>query len=404
MARESLDIFVNLREIVCHDEGDGIGDAEPYLWTAFFRIGGDDVTIVFDGIDFSVDPPKPIIHLEGSPLMQLGLGSHGNLGRDDVDEGDIVPIPGFIGQFGTLLKPIAIPQELKDLGEAAGVEVPDDLAGFVGVVAVLMEEDNVTDDGAEAGHNALNDAIRNAIQVVIDTRSFDNSGVSDDDIASLTDGIDDKVSDAIRAQQNLFEDIWSFLNEDDEIGHQVFLFTTDDLVGQSSVSIQKRWENEGDWEIRGEIIPTAVCPADAFAEILGGLFGASKRFRYDRKALQHFRDHEFFRYRQAGPWFDLIRQNKGTVVSLMLRDSKVSQLVLDLFHSTQDLVRKPEGKIPDTAIELGLALLESLRKENNRRLRIGASRAAYVVEKCRGKTVREALSILNELPPLRTQR
>lgn len=404
MTRESLDVFIKLREVICHDEGDGWGDAEPYLWTAFFRIGGDDVTIVLDGVDFSATPPKPIIHLEGSPLMQFGLGSHGNLGTDDVDEGEIVPIPGFIGLYGTLLKPIPIPQALKDLGEAAGVEVPDDLPGYVGAIVVLMEEDNVTDDGAEAGHSGLNNAIREALQAVIDTRSYDNSGVSDADIESLTKGIDDKVEDAIRAQQNLFEDIWSYLNKDDEIGHQVFIFTTDDLVGQTSLPIQQRWENEGDWEIRGDVIPTPVCPADAFAEILDRLFGPSKKVRYDRQALQHFRDHEFLRYHNIRPWFELIRQNKGSVASLMLRDRKVNRLVLDLFHSAQELVKKPEGKISDADIDRGLALLEVLRKEGDRHLRIGASRAAFVAEKCRGKTVREALAILNEFSPVRHQR
>ncbi len=134
------------------------------------------------------------------------------------------------------------------------------------------------------------------------------------------------------------------------------------------------------------------------------MFGRSRKVRYDRSALQHFRDYEFFRFHDAQPWFDLVRQNKGAVASLMLRDPKISQLVLDLFHSTQELVKKPEGKIPDADIDRGLALLESLRKENNRRLRIGSSRAVYVLEQCRGKTVREALSILNELPPLRSQR
>src|SRR5262249_37009090 len=160
---------------------------------------------------------------------------------------------------------------------------------------------------------------------------------SEEELASLTDGIDDKVSDAIAAQQNIFEDIWSWLNADDQIGHQVFLFNMDDLADLSSKTIQQRWENEDDWEIRGEVIPPPVCPADAFTEILSRLFGSAKQFRYDRKALQHFREHEFVRYPQAGSWLDLIREHKGAVTSLMLRDPKSAQLVLDLFHSSQDL-------------------------------------------------------------------
>ena len=150
MSRSTFDILIDLDRIICRDEADGCGVAEPYLWTAFFRIGGDDVTIVFDGIDFETSPPTPIVHLEGSPLMQFGPGSHGNLGTRDVDAGDTVSIPQTIGQFETRLKPIPIPQSLKDLAALAGQDVPDDLPGFVGAVVVLMEEDNVTDDGVHS--------------------------------------------------------------------------------------------------------------------------------------------------------------------------------------------------------------------------------------------------------------
>lgn len=401
MARPVLDIFIDLSRIICHDEGDGIGDAEPYLWTAFFRISGSDVTLVFDRLDFTADPVKPIVHLEGQPFMDFHPGSHGNLGNTDVDEGDIVPIPTVIGEFRTLLTPIAIPGDLRELGESLGVEVEDDLPAYVGVAVVLMEEDLVTDDGAESGHTALNNAIRDSIQEIIDTRNYDNAGVSEDDIDALTDGIAGKISDAIQEQQNIFENIWSFLNKDDEIGHKVFVFNTDDLADQTPVALQQRWESNGDWEIQGELIPSVVCPADAVAAALEATAAANQEVAYDRKALQYFRDQEMQRYPGTRQWWEIVRRNKGSILSFMMHNPAGRDLIFDLLNSAQALVKDPGQKIPDEAFEKGMRLIELIRQTRSRRLRVDISRVQEIAGKVQGLTVREALRVMNDLPPSR---
>ena len=127
----------------------------------------------------------------------------------------------------------------------------DDVGGVLGVVAVLMEEDNVTDDGAEAGHQALNLAVHDAINQVIATRTVTNQDVSDEELAAFEDQITQSVRDAIADQQNFFENIWSWLNADDTIGFRVFTFTHDRLADEGTIEFSQRWESEGDWEIFG---------------------------------------------------------------------------------------------------------------------------------------------------------
>ena len=45
MARPPMRWLINLNPLDCHDEGDGIGDAEPYLWTIFFKCDGSTLAV-----------------------------------------------------------------------------------------------------------------------------------------------------------------------------------------------------------------------------------------------------------------------------------------------------------------------------------------------------------------------
>lgn len=126
---ETLNVVLKLNEIICHDEGDGWGSAEPYLWVIFFKIDG--LSVWQNGI-----------MLGGEADFRFSYGSHNNLPNHHVDAGDIVQIPSNVGEWSTILQPIEI-----DDFQGNIIEIP----GIVGVVTVLMEEDNVTSSGAEAG-------------------------------------------------------------------------------------------------------------------------------------------------------------------------------------------------------------------------------------------------------------
>jgi hypothetical protein len=40
-----LETLISLDRLHCHFEGDSVGDGEPYLWTAFFKIDGDTIVV-----------------------------------------------------------------------------------------------------------------------------------------------------------------------------------------------------------------------------------------------------------------------------------------------------------------------------------------------------------------------
>ncbi len=244
-----LPVSVKLSSLFCHDEADGIGNAEPYLWTIYFKIDGETIT-------------QSQFSLVGDAVFHFGAGSHENLRTHAVLDGESVKIPAEVGEWSTTLRPIVI----TDLSNKQHF-----IPGTLGVAAILMEEDNVSHSGAEAGHKALNQFVQNTINDFIhNLRLIDfadpntSQEVLDEKIKLLIQKIKDesagKIKTAITNQQPWYNDAWAFVNKDDNIGSEVFMFNKNDIVqSHYSVSLNKRWKNEGDWEIFGLVTAPNPC-------------------------------------------------------------------------------------------------------------------------------------------------
>ena len=223
---DPLSFQIQLRNIHCYDEGDGIGSAEPYLWAVFFKVDGDS-TFVDEHL---------MIH--GTAKVFGTLGDHGNLDANDVDAGDDVPIPAQFG-YGDILTPI--PKQ----GDST-----KQFGGAIGCLIVLMEEDETPDSAVASGHAKLNMAVQDALNGLIQDQ---NLSPSDEDIQTLTDQIGSAVEDAIARGTSVLDWIYAGGNMDDKIGSAVFKYSAGDLLdaGPSGIAFSQRWHNEGDWEITG---------------------------------------------------------------------------------------------------------------------------------------------------------
>ncbi|MEO8346931.1 MAG: hypothetical protein ABI607_14665 [Betaproteobacteria bacterium] len=396
MARPLMRWLINLNPLKCHDEGDGIGDAEPYLWTIFFKCDGSSLMVSDAG------------KIEGSAVIFSTPGSHGNLNRDDVDEGDSVFIPSVLGSFGDSVIPIPVAPAIQPL---LGQE---DLPGFFGVVVVLMEEDNVTDDGAEAGHQALNAAVQVAIDRVLQSLGANHQVITPEDIASVTEGIDDAVSDAISDAQGVFANIWSWLNADDQIGNQTFVFNQDQFVTADqpnqrvgTLGFSQRWRNQGDWEIFGAMALTEICLANSIASILAGkgsgsiYRGASSdKFEPQLAAMRAFRNRYFHRYDGLQGWWNLAARNTAQMGYLMMRDAEMRKSAAVLLKGIADVVEDLDAPLPKDFLNHAQRAANIASMSNFRRLRLDASQAEAILRKLkRGATGQDALKLLSKLSP-----
>lgn len=238
-----LNVTLKLDRIVCRDEGDGPGNAEPYLWSVFFKLDGETMVVNSDG------PAPPFV--QGFPTVAGTPGNHGNLGNTDVDEGDTVPIPAIIGEFHTVLKPIPLTTPIGSVAEVGGV---------VGCIVVLMEEDETPSAAIQRGHESFDRNVRDRLAEAAGSLSFNHPTLTEAEVQALSDRIGDAVRDSIADGVSVLDWIFAFGNMDDQIGSAVFFFSHDQLQGMNGAPIPfgRRWRNEGDWEILGAVTAIAL--------------------------------------------------------------------------------------------------------------------------------------------------
>jgi hypothetical protein len=255
MARGAVRIRVQIADVLCRDEADGVGDAEPYIWPVFFKIDGENY-VVANG-------------LTGNPWTDARDGGHGNLNDDDVDAKDLVLVPEPVGLFDTVLKPIPV------IDPAYKMSFGDDLAGIVGVVVVLMEQDGWPDDVAETGYNALVDAVRLSIANLTTKFQHRSTPPAPDEIDAELKKLKDRALSIVRgAILDKFSGkqvAWygSLGNNDDQLGVATHYMDQDAFAKHPTREFIDRWTDDdtdgcGDWQVRIvfrnlDVRDTALC-------------------------------------------------------------------------------------------------------------------------------------------------
>ena len=252
MTIPALPVTLDISTVKATKNG-GVGPAEPYLLTVFFKVDGETMRIVqrSDGK----------LVLSGDPVVRRTDSRHDNL--PPIRDGQTVAVPDKVGRTTFALQPIALPGAL---GEA----VVGGASGIAGVVYVLADEDNSPDDAILAGYNALVNQLTVELRalvrsIVVDPAAPGSSPVTitDEVIERITERITAKVKQAVKAASGPFQKFAQALNKDDIIGEQVLLFTESALLADTAQSDTDRFNGagvKGDWTVAWSA--TAMVPAD----------------------------------------------------------------------------------------------------------------------------------------------
>jgi len=266
MTIPALPVTIDIATVKATRNG-GVGPAEPYLLTVFFKVDGETTKIIHrrDGK----------LALSGDPLVRRTDSRHGNL--PPIRDGQTVAVPDKVGRTTFALQPIPLPGAL---GEA----VVGGASGIAGVVYVLAEADNSPDDAIAAGYDALVD------QLTVELRSLVRSVVVDPVAPGaspftmseavkerITERITAKVKQAVKAASGPFQRFAQLLNKDDIIGNDVLLFTESGLLADRAPSDSRRFRGagvRGDWTLAWSA--AATVPPD---------FGRRRRVTFDLAKL-----------------------------------------------------------------------------------------------------------------------
>ena len=394
MSRPTLNLTTALQNVHCFDEGDGIGNAEPYLWPVFFKIDGD---------SFAVES----VGLIGFPVIESRNGHHGNLGDTDVDAGDDVPVPPELGEYQTTLKPIPVNDPtFKQL-------IGDDLPGIAGVAAVMMEQDGWPDSLADTGYAALTNAITLAVaQVAAGFQHATHQPTKDEidaAIATVKQKAAGMVHDAIKGEMSGWQLLWygTFGNNDDTIGSEVWTVTHDDFLHDDGsttpvIDFVRHWDSneagDGDWQLSGSFTGIVPCPADA----LSSLFGGAKKDLPHGKALAAMR-----KFRSGGyldrpglvDWWQTMHLNGPAIVRAAVRNPKVRAAIGQLFDRLPAVLANPDEPLNEKDLQALGVVVQSVAALSPQARRTFAGTAIAVIPELAGKSWNEAADIVSAIPP-----
>jgi hypothetical protein len=261
---DSTQCVIDFDRIVVRDDGEFWGGSEPYLLMNFFKIDGQSARLECT-VDLSsgTDPVfrAKMLPVEGldSFVTNISRGSHGDL--DEVNIGPIelawsgpavIDIPSDIGRQDFEVTPIPLRLILETGTTSIGMDLVG-IPGFIGVHAILSEQDWTSDGAVIAARDSVAMGITDLLTEVLSEITLNDLSVNPDSFIERQAEIEDAAKDAAQKAMNWWEAFWGGIVDPDDQLLQVFGFVNVAQIAEP-VRLEKRYQGEnGDFILVGEI-------------------------------------------------------------------------------------------------------------------------------------------------------
>ena len=263
---QPVPVVVELAEVTVRDDGEFFGGAEPYLMA---------VRLLVDGTTARIDATFTAAELlAGNNPLRVRLapavagrsfvrttarGGHGNLDPVNIgglelqhDGPKVLEPDGSVRRWAVDVQPIPLRLTLDLAPLAVELDVIG-IPGFVGVLAMLAEEDGTTADSMRAARDAIADGIGALLEDVLKEITLADLSVDPEAFPERVRQIRDVATAAAAKEMNLWDAFWGGIVDPDDQLFQVLAFTNVAMLGDP-LPVAGDYEGEhGDWTLVGEI-------------------------------------------------------------------------------------------------------------------------------------------------------
>jgi hypothetical protein len=264
----SIWVKLSIANIVTFLSSQGTSFVNPpiYLWSVFFKIDGTTAQVVNNPNGAS---------LQGTATVFPTQGDQGDLPGGVVQASFPGPattvIPSSLGTYATTLVPFPV-------SGISGLSVGGMIVGWLGI---LLYHNNTPASAITAGHNALNNAVQQALNNAISTITVNSAMITPAQISSAQSLIQSQVVAAIENALSFGNKLETLLGtefQDAYVGNAVQYFSDAQLLGSSAqglpINYGISWGGSADPDLYGFTFNgTAIANAPPFSliRVLTGL-------------------------------------------------------------------------------------------------------------------------------------
>jgi hypothetical protein len=265
-----VEVVVDITELVVKDDGEFFGGAEPYLLLSFFQVDGFTARMDanLDVSKLTVDAATLQVQLlradgEDSIVHVHRRGRHDNVREVNIgpveleEDGPLtVSVQNDVGRYTATIEPIPI-HLFFDAGDVvAGIEI-NGFPGFIGVHAILAEEDFTASDAAVDGHEVIAEGLGEILEGIFQDLDLSDISIDPDSFTERYADLEDDARDATNDAMDWWEGFWGgVVDPDDRLLHTFRMVNVLELqqAEDQRVGINKHYEGaHGDWRLRGVI-------------------------------------------------------------------------------------------------------------------------------------------------------